>query len=501
MQTDEMKNIILVDSEASYTTVGLIENGRLSELYSESVDERQTSGNIYKGKVMNVVDGLQSAFVDIGLSRTGFWYIDETLDHKSVFGEQNALPHRITAKEGDYVMVQAIKEGTELKGPKLSSNISIPGHYVVYLYNLDFVGVSGKITSSTLRERLTKLLRSLAPEGRGFIARTNCLTATEDEIVQEAKFLIKAGERIQRKWEEADGVALIHNEGNILYRTIRDMLSDKIEGIVCNNRRMSEDIRQMVDMFCPYFKGSVEFYDNEEDIYDYFGIGEDIGSIYNPRVELRSGGFLVIEKTEALTAIDVNTGKFLGADNREDTVYRTNLEAVREIARQLRLRNIGGIIVVDFIDMTDEEHKVSVVEALKNELFFDRVKTRVLDMSGLGLVEITRKKVGQTLGMVSQNKCPYCGGTGFLLVDAYVSRAIKYRLKGLFMNHNVSIALIYAHPVLARHLVDHKAFAEECSGIWSHKRIYVVPDEKMDFGAYNVVSGMGGVPSGGELLT
>lgn len=502
MQTKNLKNIILVDSEKNYTTVGLIENGKLSELYSESAEERQTSGNIYKGRVTDVVDGLQSAFVDIGLSRTGFWYIDETLDHKSVLGERNALPHNISAKKGDYVMVQAIKEGTELKGPKLSSNISIPGHFVVYLYNLSFVGVSNKITSPTLRDKLTELLTGLAPEGGGFIARTNCLTATAEEITQEAKFLIKAGERIQKRWEETEGVALIHNEGNILYRTIRDMLTDTTESIVCNNEHMAEDIRQMVEVFCPYFRGSVEFYDEEEDIYDYYGIGEDMSVIYSPRVELPSGGFLMIEKTEALTAIDVNTGKYIGTDNREDTVYRTNLEAVKEIARQLRLRNIGGIIVVDFIDMSDPDHKVSVVEAMKNELFFDRVKTRVLDMSGLGLVEITRKKVGKELGSISQDKCPYCGGTGTLLVDAYVSRRIKYDLKKLFMNHNVSIALIFAHPVLAMHMIEHKAFSQECSsGIWSHKRIYVVPDESMDFAAYKVVSGMGGVPSGAEMLT
>ena len=219
-------------------------------------------------------------------------------------------------------------------------------------------------------------------------------------------------------------------------------------------------------------------------------------------MELQSGGCRVIEKTEALTAIDVNTGKYIGTDNREDTVYRTNLEAVKEIARQLRLRNIGGIIVVDFIDMADPEHKISVVEAMKNELFFDRVKTRVLDMSGLGLVEITRKKVGKELGSITQDKCQYCGGTGFLLIDAYISRRIKYDLKKLFMNHAVSIALIYAHPVLARHMIEHKAFSQECSsGIWSHKRIYVVPDDGMDFSGFRVVSGMGGVPSGAELLT
>ena len=285
MQIKNINNIILVDSENTYTTVCLIENGRLSELYSESAEERQTSGNIYKGRVTDVVDGLQSAFVDIGLNRTGFWYIDETLDHKSVLGEQNALPHKILAKKGDYVMVQAIKEGTDLKGPKLSSNISIPGHYVVYLYNLDFVGVSNKITNIPLRDKLIELLKSLAPEGGGFIARTNCLTATEDEIRQEAEFLIKAGARIQKRWEETDGVALIHNEGNILYRTIRDMLSDRTERIVCNNEQMANDIRGMVEVFCPYFKGSVDFYDEEEDI-EYVTDPELIDEKFGRQVDL-----------------------------------------------------------------------------------------------------------------------------------------------------------------------------------------------------------------------
>ncbi|MBR6788751.1 MAG: Rne/Rng family ribonuclease [Clostridia bacterium] len=500
MKNEEIKNIILVDNETSYTTVGLIEDGRLCELYSESVSQRQITGNIYKGRVVNVVDGLQSAFVDIAESRTGFWHINESMASKSDLTDDD-LPSDIMAKEGDYVMVQAIKEGTDLKGPKLTSNISIAGHYVVYLYNLDFIGVSGKITNEPLRNRLTDLLKSIAPKGRGFIARTSCLNATDEDIIQEANFLIKAGERIQQRWENADGVSLIHNEGNILYRTIRDMLSDKIDLVVCNNSHMTEDLRQMIDMFCPMFKGDVAYYDREEDIYDYFGIGDDITAIHNPRVELSSGGFLMIEKTEALTAIDVNTGKFLGKDSREETVYKTNLEAVKEIARQLRLRNIGGIIVVDFIDMLDEEHKANVVETLKTELFLDRVKTRVLDMSGLGLVEITRKKVGRELGSVSQNTCPYCGGTGYLLLDAYVSRAIKYRLKNLFVNHDVSIALIFAHPTLASHLIDDNTFSKECSGIWSQKRIYVVPDESLDFGSYRVYSGMGGVPYGATLLS
>lgn len=495
-----MKNLILVDREDAYITVGLIENGRLSELYSEALSERQSTGNIYKGKVTDIIEGLQSAFVDIGTDRTGFWYIDETLDHRSVLDAGNALPHKISAKKGDYVMVQEVKEGTELKGPKLTSNISIPGHFVIYLFNLPFVGVSNKITSVTLRERLTDLLKGVAPEGRGFIARTNCLTATDEEILQEAKFLIKAGESIQRKWEETDDVALIYGEGNILYRTIRDMLSDGIEGIVCNDVKVTEDLCNMVETFCPYFKGDVTYYDGEEDIYDYFGIGSDLISLFSPKAKLPSGGFVVIEKTEALTAIDVNTGSYLGTDNREDTVYRTNLEAVKEIARQIRLRNIGGIIVVDFIDMSDEEHRISVVEALKNELYFDRVKTRVLDMSSLGLVEITRKKVGRELVSVSQGKCPFCGGTGVLLADAYVARGIKYRLKRLFMNHNISIALIYAHPDLAHHLIEHNDFVKEVEGVWSHKRIYVVADENMNYGSYRVYSGMGGVPAHSELL-
>lgn len=499
--THSNKNIILVDSEETYTTVGLIENGILSELCSEIAAEQQITGNIYKGRVTRVVDGLRSAFVDIGLNRTGFWYIDEALEHRLAVGTEDVLPQAISAKEGDYVMVQAIKEGTELKGAKLSSNVSIPGHLLIYLFNVEFVGVSAKITDVKLRDRLTKLLTGLAPEGRGFIARTNCLTATDEEIRQEAEFLIKAGERLQERWENTDGVELIHNEGNILYRTIRDMVSDKIEGIVCNNHSMAREIEHMVQMFCPNFKGIVEYYDGEEDIYDYFNIGQDIAMIYTPRVELPSGGFLIIEKTEALTAIDVNTGKFLGADSREATVYSTNLEAVKEIARQLRLRNIGGIIVVDFIDMMEEEHKAAVVEALKDELFFDRVKTRVLDMSGLGLVEITRKKVGKELGSVSQGKCPFCGGTGTIMEVAYIDRAIKYKLKQLFMNHNVTIGLIYAHEELAKHILEHEVFKKECESVWSHKRLYVISDPSMAFATYRVASGMGGVPSNGILAT
>ena len=494
------KKMLLVDCEHNSTNVCALEDGILQEFYNETAEEVQLTGNIYKGKVTDVVDGLQSAFVDIGLDRTGFWYIGETLVHNTILGEQGALPHTILAKPGDYVMVQAIKEATPLKGPKLTSNISIPGHYLIYLYNLEFIGVSNKILEQEERDRLIGVLKGLAPEGRGFIARTNAKNISEIEIKKEAEYLIRAGEALQKKWDEADGISLIYNEGNLLYRSIRDMIGLNTEKIVCNNEKLASDIREMVSSMCPYFNGEIEIYNRKEDMFDYYNIGDDIYALGQKRVNLPIGGYLVIERTEALTAIDVNTGRFIGSIDREDTVFRTNIDAAKEIARQIRLRNIGGLIVIDFIDMLSEEHKVDVVNALKDELFKDIVKTKVMDMSGLGLVEVSRKKIGKEFGLVSSEKCPYCAGSGNIISQNVLSRMLKLSLKKLFAYKKQQTVFVKVHVSFAEYILKEKVFSKECASDWADKRIYLIPVGDITPGTFQFLDEAETSNSGAVLL-
>ena len=484
-----MKKILLIDCESYFTSVALLECGRIAEFYSEYADSRTLSGNIYKGKVTKIVSGLDSAFVDIGTDRPCFWEISDINDSRTRLMSSAALPRgQIIAKEGDYVMVQVTKEGTDVKGPKVSSNISIAGHYAVYLYNVEFIGVSNKITDSSARDRLTGLFTKLAPEGRGFIARTCSAEASDEEIAREAGILIGLGERLQKHWEDASDIMLVHSEGNILYRMVRDMLSSDIESIYCNDRTVANDIKGIVDIYFPFFGGEVHYFDEPDDIYQYFGVGDEIQHINDRKVKLDGGGSLVIEKTEALTAIDVNTGSFSGSDNHEETVFLNNLESVKEIARQIRVRNVGGIIVIDFVDMIDLSHREAIVDALRRELVNDRCKTKILDMSEFGLVQITRQKNGKDFQTISETECPFCRGLGQIYAPDYIARNIKTELKKLFANKSVNRAAIHVNPHNFNHLFDSGLFEKDCKVVWHDRPVYAIADWSLHVNDYYVVA-------------
>lgn len=484
-----MKNILLIDCESEFTSVALIEGGRLAELHIEYADRGTLTGNIYKGRVTKVVAGLQSAFVDIGAPRTGFWEIGNAPCHNSLLNGEAVLPGGgIKAKEGDYVMVQVTKEGTEFKGPKLTSNISIPGHYAVYLYNVDFIGVSNKITDPALREKLTAFFTRLAPKGRGFIARTSCVGASEKDIRREAAMLISLGDRVQERWEEKDSVSLIHSEGNILYRSVREMLNENISAVYCNDKTVASDIKGMVDLNCPFFNGEVNYFDEPDDIYEYFGVAGEVACINDRKVKLPGGGSLVIEKTEALTTIDVNTGSYAGSENHEETVFENNLEAVPEIARQIRVRNIGGLIVIDFVDMVEPEHRAAIVDALRGELYRDRAKTKVLDMSEFGLVQMTRRKNGRDFQSVSETECPFCRGLGRIYAPDYLARNLKAKLKKLFAGREVKRAALHVNPHNFNHLQSSELFARDVKTLWYDRAIYVIADWSLHINDYYAVA-------------
>lgn len=473
----EKKGQILIDIESFVTSISLLEDSSLKEFYVEYKQSNRITGNIYKGKVVNVLQGLQTAFVNIGMHRNAFLYVGETLDDRSDLRKSGVIPSELNISSGDYVMVQATKEEIGLKGARLSCNISLPGRYLVYLPTIDFVGISNKITDEKVREKLNKLIEKIKPKTGGFIARTVCLDAKKSDIVEEAKQLENLFEEIKKSYDSSDGVSLIHSEGDLVFRAVRDMLVSNVESIICNDSEVVKSLKQNFAKTNVKMVDKVHFYDSDYDMFEAFGVLNEVDKLLDKKVNLPNGGSLVIEHTEALTAIDINTGKFIGTDNHEQTVFETNLEAATEIARQLRLRNIGGIIVVDFIDMMVEEHKNLVVERLKAAVAPDRTKTRVLDMSGLGLVEITRKKVGNELSTFLLDECPYCRGNAYTHSGDYVSRKLKCELKRLFSNNNFDSALIKINPHIMSAIFANNFFTRDCETIWKDKRIYLIPDD------------------------
>lgn len=473
-----MKKQILINNDEKTCSVSLLEDGKLKEYYIEYPETNRITGNIYKGRVVNVLNGLQTAFVDVGLNKNGFLYVGETLDHKSVLSTSGKIPSKLDVKENDFVMVQVVKEETGDKGARISVNLSLPGRYVVFLPTIEFVGISNKISDPAMREKLTKMLEKVRPKGGGFIARTICMDAKKSDILEEVKQLEQLYEKIKRDFDAAgDNVTMLHSEGDLVFRTVRDIVDGAVEDIIANDINI---VNRLVKGFTEKnsrYTNRVRYFESEYDMYDVFNIFPEVDKLLDNKVQLPSGGSLVIDKTEALTVIDVNTGRYTGSRDHEETVFKTNVEAAAEIARQLRLRNIGGIIIVDFIDMNEEEHKTAVVETLRREMVFDRTKCRVLDMSELGLVEITRKKVGKELGQILLDVCPYCKGSAHTHSGNYIAFKLKAALKKLFADGDYNGAIVTVNAGIAAHMVESGYFRKECEGIWSEKRIYIVPDE------------------------
>ncbi len=459
------------------SSVSLLEEGRLIEFHIEYKENNRLTGNIYKGKVENVLHGLESAFVNIGRGRNGFLYVGETLDDRADL--RSVVPGALDVQAGDYVMVQVTKEEVGQKGARLTENISLPGRYVVFLPNIDFVGISNKITDASRREMLTKLLQKHKPAGGGLIARTVCIDAKKKDILAEIKRMQALYEKIRADFEKAQGIALLHNEDDLVYRSVRDMLGGEVERIICNNAETVQKLKNRLKEMDSDFSHKVEYYDSAYDLWDVFGIGQQVDKLLERRVALPSGGSLVVDRTEALTAIDVNSGGFTAGADHEETVYLTNMEATKEIARQLQLRNIGGIIVVDFIDMLNAEHKTAVVEALREEVLRDRIKTRVQDMTQLGLVEITRKKVGKELSTKLLEPCAHCKGSGSVPNAYYVARKLRAAVTRAFADTGCENAIVQIGAGVMDAIFASRYFASICANEWKNKRVYLVPNSQV----------------------
>ena len=427
-----MTKDLVINTTSHETRVALLENGHIAELYIERSRERGIVGNIYKGKVIRVLPGMQAAFVDIGLEKAAFLYVADVLDemeaveqfvdgghhHASAEGtiaERPPLPPiEELLQEGQELLVQVAKEPIGTKGARITSHISLPGRHLVYMPTVDHVGISRRIESDEEKGRLRALVEEIRPGGTGFIVRTAAEGKSSEDLKADMDFLVGLWQEIVRRKETRGAPALIHSDLDVTSKVLRDILTEEVDRIAVDNREEYDKIIRFIGTFMPKLKYSIELYEDDEPIFDAFGLEVEISRALGRKVWLKSGGYIIIEQTEALTAIDVNTGRFVGKHNLEDTILKTNLEAVKEIAYQLRLRNIGGLIIIDFIDMEKELHREKVHSALEEALKSDKSKTNILKISELGLVEMTRKRVRESIGRTLCESCPYCEGKGYV---------------------------------------------------------------------------------------
>ncbi len=404
---------ILINWSPQETRVAVVENGAVQELHIERTLERGLVGNVYLGKVVRVLPGMQSAFIDIGLDRAAFLHVADLHAGPPARPDAPQVPIERLVFEGQTLTVQVIKDAIGTKGARLSTQVSIAGRMLVFLPHDNHIGISQKIGSHELREQLRARVQALAGDGGGgFILRTNAEEASDAELAEDIAYLRRAWALIRERAQRSPAGTLLHQDLSLAERVLRDLSNEATHTIRIDSKLQCDALKAFGETFMPGTVAKLDHYRGERPIFDLFGIEEELTRALARRVDLKSGGYLIVDQTEALTTIDVNTGGFVGARNFEDTIFKTNLEAAGSIARQLRLRNLGGIIIADFIDMLREDHQQAVLAELRKQLARDRTRTTVSGFTQLGLVEMTRKRTRESLAHMLCEPCPTCQGRG-----------------------------------------------------------------------------------------
>jgi ribonuclease G len=456
---------ILINWAPQETRVAVVENGAVQELHLERTLERGIVGNIYLGKVSRVLPGMQSAFVDIGLYRAAFLHVAD-LNPPAPGGrrpdEAPALPIERQVFEGQTLTVQVIKDPIGTKGARLSTQVSIAGRMLVHLPQDQHIGISQKIGSPEARELLRARMQALVGTaesggGGGFILRTNAEEASDAELAEDIAYLRKTWSLVRQRATTQPAGTLLHQDLSLAERVLRDLCTEATQSIRIDSRMQFEALQAFGRTYMPAVIGRLEHYRGERPIFDLFGIEEDVARALARRVELKSGGYLIIDQTEAMTTVDVNTGGYVGARNFDDTIFKTNLEAAGAIARQLRLRNLGGMIIVDFIDMTREEHRQAVLAELRKQFGRDRTRTTVSGFSALGLVEMTRKRTRESLAHMLCEPCPTCEGRG----QVKTTRSVCYEILREILREARQFApkefRVLASPAVVEMLLDEES--------------------------------------------
>lgn len=468
-----MAKNIYVDGFCGTIIAALADDKRLLEYHIEKYGTVAITGSIYMGRVENVLDGMEAAFVDVGLEKNGYLsFSDPTYgcgDDDSACVDQKPFEY----KKGDKILVQAIKDPFGSKGVRLSTTLSFAGRFLVYAPEAVENVFSRKIESEKEKKRLEGIISSLKIPG-GFILRTASDGASKGDLVSEAKYLYNLYKDMLVKIPSAKPGDVLYSEGNLAVRMLRDVYTSEIEKIYVSDEQIYKDLRENAAKRGAEVLNKVVYFDKRVDMFGYFGLSDEVDALLRNKVDLSSGAYLVIDRTEALTAIDVNTGSFTGSGNLEETVFHTNLLAAKEIARQVRLRNIGGIIIVDFINMDMQEHRDAVVNELTEALKADRAKCTVLGMNQLGLVEFTRKKKRKESISLLEKKCPYCQGDGAILSNDYIVLKIRAALLDVFADGYKS-AIVDLNIEIMFYILQRGSLRKDVSRIWADKRIYIVP--------------------------
>ncbi|MDX1661018.1 MAG: Rne/Rng family ribonuclease [Gemmatimonadota bacterium] len=465
-----MKREILVNVTPKETRIAILEDEQLVELLVDREEEERHVGDIYKGRVTAVLPGMQSAFVDIGMEKSGFLHVSD-LASKNYTGDdddngdggggrgrrgrsRNGPPIQDVLKRGQEILVQVTKEAISTKGPRLTGQISLPGRFLVFMPGVDHVGISRKIDDRSERNRLRQILKKSKPKEGGVIVRTAGEETTKEEFEREVRRLVDTWNKVKSKAGRSKAPSLLHQEAELTSGLIRDVFSDTVDRLLIDDRNLYNQIRKYLKKVSPELVDRVKLYSDAIPLFDAEGIEAEIEGAMRRQVRLKSGGSIVIEPTEALVSIDVNTGRYTGKKDPEATILRTNLEAAREVARQLRLRDIGGIIVIDFIDMEVAANRKKVLHELKTWLGRDRAKTKAFEVSDLGLIEMTRQRRRPSLYQTATDLCEECGGTGRVLTFQAMARKVERQLRRVGIDGREKEVQLRAHPAIALYLVE-----------------------------------------------
>ncbi|MBY6197084.1 ribonuclease G [Vibrio hangzhouensis] len=455
---------LLINVTPSETRVAMIEGGILQEVHIEREAKRGIVGNIYKGKVSRVLPGMQAAFVDIGLEKAAFLHASDIVPHTECVAENEKQQFQVRdiselVRQGQDIVVQVVKDPLGTKGARLTTDITLPSRYLVFMPGASHVGVSQRIESEDERNRLKNVVAEYCDENGGFIIRTAAEGANEKELAQDAAFLKRLWLKINERRSKYKTRSTLYGELGLAHRILRDFVGTEITRIQVDSRLIFESLKEFTGEFVPELEQLLELYEGDKPIFDMYDTENEIQRSLERKVELKSGGYLIIDQTEAMTTVDINTGAFVGRRNLEETIFNTNIEATQAIARQLRLRNLGGIIIIDFIDMGLDEHRQRVLASLESALSKDRVKTNINGFTQLGLVEMTRKRTRESIEHVLCSGCPTCEGRGSVKTVETVCYEILREITRVNRAYDADNFVVYASPAVAETLEGDESHA------------------------------------------
>lgn len=507
-----MSSEILINSTSYEIRIALVENGQLAEFHIQRPKEKGLVSNIYRGRVVRVLPGMQAAFVDVGLERTGFLYVDDVyvstkdLDSIMLKGSNpcgnldfNASKPDIDSapppgmsienllKEGQEITVQVGKDPIGTKGARLTCHITLPCRNLVFMPLTDHIGISRKIQNEEVRKKLKERIEDLRPAGTGFIVRTVAEHATAEELEADMEFLLLLWDEIQDLASQTPTIpSRIYKDLDITLRSVRDLFTDEVSSLILDDRQTYEKLLSFVQTFAPKLIDRISYYDDDVPLFETHGIDVEINRALEKKIWLRSGGYIIIETTEALSVIDVNTGRYVGKNDLEDTIFKTNMEAVKEIAYQLRLRNIGGIIIIDFIDMEDEDHREALFNSFKEAVKKDKSRINILKLSEFGLVQMTRKRSCENLSQMMCEPCHCCGGDGVLKSRRTICYEIFRKISRSAKRHHGSNITVNVHPRVADMLLKEEESVTNELEQKIGKRLTIVPSKNFHIEKYDI---------------